>query len=101
MEPAFCRGDILFLWRGRDPHFDVGEIVVFKVKGRDIPIVHRILEMHVPVKKGVRPEILTKVFYLLFRCCFFFFVLSLLSRALFSSFFLSGLSFFCRRTSLG
>jgi signal peptidase len=60
MEPAFQRGDILFLWRGRDPHFDVGEIVVFKVKGRDIPIVHRILEMHVPVAKGVRPEILTK-----------------------------------------
>eukprot|EP01006_Ploeotia_vitrea_P041172 TRINITY_DN66490_c3_g12_i1.p2 TRINITY_DN66490_c3_g12~~TRINITY_DN66490_c3_g12_i1.p2 ORF type:complete len:197 (-),score=94.89 TRINITY_DN66490_c3_g12_i1:73-615(-) len=45
MEPGFSRGDILFLWRGEEP-FSVGEVVVFKVKGRDIPIVHRILEVH-------------------------------------------------------
>lgn len=45
METAFFRGDILFLWLGTAP-FRVGEIIVFKVKGRDIPIVHRILEVH-------------------------------------------------------
>lgn len=45
MEPAFYRGDILFLWMGTAP-FEVGEIIVFKIKGRDIPIVHRILEVH-------------------------------------------------------
>merc|ERR550514_2684958 len=45
MEPAFFRGDILFLWQGSEP-FRVGEIVVFKIKGRDIPIVHRIMEVH-------------------------------------------------------
>jgi signal peptidase len=40
MEPAFERGDLLFLWnRGLDTQ--VGEIVVYNVQGKDIPIVHR------------------------------------------------------------
>lgn len=42
MEPTFQRGDILFLDNGYDTPMAVGEIVVFKLKGRDIPIVHRI-----------------------------------------------------------
>ncbi|KAI9755725.1 MAG: Signal peptidase complex catalytic subunit [Lichina confinis] len=42
MEPAFQRGDLLFLWnRGRDTQ--VGEIVVYNVRGKDIPIVHRVV----------------------------------------------------------
>jgi hypothetical protein len=42
MEPAFQRGDLLFLWnRGLDTK--VGEIVVYNVKGKDIPIVHRVV----------------------------------------------------------
>lgn len=45
MEPAFQRGDILFLNNQDDP-IRVGEIVVFKIKDRDIPIVHRVLEVH-------------------------------------------------------
>merc|ERR1712070_746905 len=45
MEPAFQRGDILFLSNHDDP-IRVGEIVVFKIKDRDIPIVHRVLEVH-------------------------------------------------------
>ncbi len=45
MEPAYQRGDILFLWHGDAP-FEIGEVVVFKLRGRDIPIVHRILEVH-------------------------------------------------------
>jgi len=57
MEPAFFRGDILFLWMGQEP-FRVGEIIVFKVKGRDIPIVHRVLEIH--EKQSGEIEILTK-----------------------------------------
>lgn len=43
MEPAFARGDILFLWNGPE-EFRTGEVVVFKLKGRDIPIVHRVIE---------------------------------------------------------
>jgi signal peptidase I len=45
MEPAVFRGDILFLWKGNDP-YRVGEAVVYTIEGRDIPIVHRILEVH-------------------------------------------------------
>lgn len=42
MEPAFQRGDLLFLWnRGLDTQ--IGEIVVYNVKGKDIPIVHRVV----------------------------------------------------------
>ena len=42
MEPAFQRGDLLFLWN-RDRTAEVGEIVVYNVKGKDIPIVHRVV----------------------------------------------------------
>ncbi len=45
MEPAFQRGDLLFLTNKEDP-IRVGEIVVFKVEGREIPIVHRVLKIH-------------------------------------------------------
>jgi signal peptidase len=65
MEPAFQRGDLLFLWnRGGlgdsisggagagdgstgeiwgDRRTRVGEIVVYNVRGKDIPIVHRVV----------------------------------------------------------
>ena len=45
MEPAFHRGDILFLHMGFTP-FRAGDIVVFKVADRDIPIVHRVIKVH-------------------------------------------------------
>ena len=45
MEPAFQRGDILFLNNQASP-IDVGEIVVFQIEDRDIPIVHRVLKVH-------------------------------------------------------
>jgi signal peptidase I len=63
MEPAFQRGDLLFLWnRGGlgeemgatagsgiaesvwgNRRTRVGEIVVYNVRGKDIPIVHRVI----------------------------------------------------------
>jgi signal peptidase len=44
MEPAFQRGDLLFLWnRNLLQETKVGEVVVYNVKGKDIPIVHRIV----------------------------------------------------------
>ena len=45
MEPAFQRGDLLFLYMSDAP-IRVGEIIVFKLEGRDIPIVHRVLKVH-------------------------------------------------------
>ncbi|KAE8682890.1 Signal peptidase complex catalytic subunit SEC11C [Hibiscus syriacus] len=44
MEPGFQRGDILFLYMNKDP-IRTGQIVVFN-DGRDIPIVHRVIEVH-------------------------------------------------------
>ena len=46
MEPAFQRGDLLFLTNYEEEEIRVGEIVVFKIDGRDIPIVHRVLKLH-------------------------------------------------------
>jgi signal peptidase I len=62
MEPAFYRGDILFLNMGRAP-FRAGEVVVFNINGRDIPIVHRIIKVHEKEPGGKEDDvlILTKV----------------------------------------
>ncbi|XP_061363241.1 uncharacterized protein LOC133306881 [Gastrolobium bilobum] len=45
MEPGFRRGDILFLHMSQDP-IRAGDIVVFNIDGRDIPIVHRVIKVH-------------------------------------------------------
>ena len=46
MSPAFERGDILFLSMFKSDPVVVGDICVFKLKGRDIPIVHRVVKVH-------------------------------------------------------
>lgn len=56
MEPAFQRGDILFLTNQDDP-IRAGEIVVFKIKDRDIPIVHRVMKVHEKADGSVRLKI--------------------------------------------
>ena len=58
MEPAFQRGDILFL-DNSNPIVDVGDIIVFKIKDREIPIVHRVLKVHSNREDGTM-DILTK-----------------------------------------
>lgn len=50
MEPAFQRGDILFLWN-RDQRQKVGDIVVYEIEGKSIPIVHRVLREHHNLEK--------------------------------------------------
>ncbi|TQD77058.1 hypothetical protein C1H46_037406 [Malus baccata] len=44
MEPGFKRGDILFLHMSKEP-IRAGEIVVFNIDGREIPIVHRVIKI--------------------------------------------------------
>ena len=46
MEPAFYRGDLLFLTNDNEKSIRAGEIIVFKIEGRDIPIVHRVIKVH-------------------------------------------------------
>eukprot|EP00162_Nutomonas_longa_P025173 comp9815_c0_seq1/m.11475 comp9815_c0_seq1/g.11475 ORF comp9815_c0_seq1/g.11475 comp9815_c0_seq1/m.11475 type:complete len:180 (-) comp9815_c0_seq1:66-605(-) len=57
MEPQYHRGDLLFLWQDTSPYV-VGEVVVFKLFQRDIPIVHRVIKVHEKPDGSV--EILTK-----------------------------------------
>lgn len=59
MEPGFYRGDILFLKMGNAP-ISTGEIVVFNIEGRDIPIVHRVIKVH-SRKDKEHIDVLTKV----------------------------------------
>ncbi|XP_031252137.1 signal peptidase complex catalytic subunit SEC11A-like [Pistacia vera] len=58
MEPGFKRGDILFLHMSNEP-IRAGEIVVFKVQGKQIPIVHRVIEVHERQEMG-EVDLLTK-----------------------------------------
>ena len=44
MEPTMWRGDILALWMPET--FEVGDIVVFQIKEREIPIIHRVIQTH-------------------------------------------------------
>jgi hypothetical protein len=58
MEPGFQRGDILFL-ENNSEDLTIGDVVVFKIKGRDIPIVHRVLSkfkrcVHSPLPHRLR-----------------------------------------------
>ncbi|KAH7310562.1 signal peptidase complex catalytic subunit SEC11 [Stachybotrys elegans] len=58
MEPAFQRGDLLLLWnRNFFRETDVGEVVVYNVRGKDIPIVHRVVRRF---GSGDEAKILTK-----------------------------------------
>merc|ERR1712157_552291 len=52
MEPAFYRGDLLFLSHYRETPLEMGEIVVFRLNGRDIPIVHRLIKYHENTETG-------------------------------------------------
>lgn len=45
MEPMFERGDLLILAMPRE-RVAVGDVCVYKLKGRDVPIVHRVIKVH-------------------------------------------------------
>jgi signal peptidase len=53
MVPTFHKGDILIIQGVRDPEdyidlLEIGDVIVFSVEGRDVPIVHRI--------NGINPD---------------------------------------------
>ena len=45
MEPTMFRGDILALWMPSE--FTVGDIVVFNIEQKAIPIIHRVIQTHI------------------------------------------------------
>lgn len=51
MEPAFYRGDLLFLTNPASEQYRTGDITVYKIPRQEIPIVHRVLETHDLVQK--------------------------------------------------
>jgi len=56
MEPAFYRGDLLFLMNPVHEKYHTGDITVYKVPGAEIPIVHRVLETHEYVSRIFAPQ---------------------------------------------
>ncbi|CAF2320699.1 unnamed protein product [Rotaria sp. Silwood2] len=46
MEPAFYRDDLFLLTNYQEEPIRAGDITVFRIEGRDIPIVHRVLRVH-------------------------------------------------------
>ncbi|KAI7899607.1 uncharacterized protein BX663DRAFT_520691 [Cokeromyces recurvatus] len=46
MEPAFHRGDLLFLSLPKQEPIQINDICVFKLPGKPIPIVHRVVKIH-------------------------------------------------------
>ena len=46
MSPAFERGDILFIRNDLARPVQKGDITVFELRGKEIPIVHRALKIH-------------------------------------------------------
>jgi len=53
MEPAFYRGDPLFLTDPQHEKYHTGDMTVYKIPGNEMPIIHRVLETHdvTPKKK--------------------------------------------------
>jgi signal peptidase len=60
MEPAFYRGDLLFLTNPASERYHTGDITVYKIPGADIPIVHRVMEtrdVFIPFNNSTRSAI--------------------------------------------
>uniref|UniRef100_A0A7S3EPB9 Signal peptidase complex catalytic subunit SEC11 n=2 Tax=Rhodosorus marinus TaxID=101924 RepID=A0A7S3EPB9_9RHOD len=58
MEPTIRRGDLLFLSNYKAP-YTTGDIVVYLIPGREVPIVHRVVKVHEDASDS-DPQILTK-----------------------------------------
>ncbi|ORY76953.1 signal peptidase complex catalytic subunit sec11 [Protomyces lactucae-debilis] len=63
MEPAFQRGDLLFL-TNLPTTVDIGDIVVYNIQDRSIPIVHRVIKSHISAQSALnelgKSKLLTK-----------------------------------------
>ncbi|CCW60219.1 unnamed protein product [Phytomonas sp. EM1] len=57
MEPGYRRGDFITVHRRPSSEVRAGDIIVYRLEGREIPIVHRVITWH-------RREIDGKQFYL-------------------------------------
>jgi signal peptidase len=63
MEPAFYRGDLLFLTNPAGERYHAGDITVYKIPGADIPIVHRVMDtrdVFIPFENSTESLIIKK-----------------------------------------
>ncbi|KAG0254497.1 hypothetical protein DFQ27_006811 [Actinomortierella ambigua] len=58
MSPTLHRGDILFLSNLKAP-IEIGNICVYKIHGRNLPIVHRVIHRHDSERQG-QQQLMTK-----------------------------------------
>ncbi|XP_044955409.1 signal peptidase complex catalytic subunit SEC11A-like [Hordeum vulgare subsp. vulgare] len=59
MEPGIKKGDMVFVHNKSNQPFHVGEIILFKVDGFELPVVHRVIEVHKHPDTG-EIQVLTK-----------------------------------------
>ena len=58
MEPGITRGDMLFLTRAAAPSaLDLGDVVVFTLDHQEIPVVHRVMELHERASSTTAPNL--------------------------------------------
>lgn len=61
MEPSFARGDLMFLnFHDDNRPLTATDIVVFNIRGKEIPVVHRILRHHSDLQNHQKVWTLTK-----------------------------------------
>jgi signal peptidase len=53
--PSYERGDILLVGN-KQTEFDIGDLVHFRIRGRDVPDVHRIVKVHRSLANVTRQE---------------------------------------------
>ncbi|CAO3636835.1 unnamed protein product [Cunninghamella echinulata] len=59
MDPAINRGDLIVLTLPQNEPIQINDICVFKLPGREVPIVHRVIKLHDDIKTG-KQYLLTK-----------------------------------------
>ncbi|KAI9302470.1 signal peptidase I [Cunninghamella echinulata] len=59
MDPAINRGDLLVLTLLQNEPIEINDVCVFKLSGRETPIVHRVVKLHGDIKAG-KQYLLTK-----------------------------------------
>ncbi|KAG1740512.1 uncharacterized protein EDB91DRAFT_1082053 [Suillus paluster] len=63
MEPAFYRGDLLFLANPSGERYHTGDITVYRIPGAEIPIVHRVMEtrdVFIPFENSTEKRVTNK-----------------------------------------
>ena len=83
MEPAFYRGDLLFLTNYKDEDIRVGDITVFKIQDRPIPIVHRVIKIHEQLVNIITQQciIISTATFLTYIICYYLLLFAIIHKS--------------------